>query len=79
MLLCAVLMTSALAANAQTPPAPTGQPHAAKFEEHKQHELARITNHLQVLQTLQSCVQSATDHAALKACNQTAHAAMKSK
>lgn len=70
---CALLLISALGAQAQTPPRPGG----ARFEAHKQQELARIANRIQVLQTLQSCVQAAADHHAVKACNETAHASMK--
>jgi RND family efflux transporter MFP subunit len=32
--------------------------------------------HMQALQTLQACVQSAPDHAAVRSCNEAAHAAM---
>ena len=42
------------------------------FTAHKEKELAHIAHRLQILQTLQSCVQAATDHAALKACHVTA-------
>ena len=49
----------------------------ADFAQHKQHELARIAERIQALQTLQGCVQSAADHAAIKACNENARASMK--
>jgi hypothetical protein len=58
-----------------TTPAPKGQPNAAQFAQHKQNELNAIQAHMQIMQTLQSCVQAATDHAAIRACNQTAEAA----
>ncbi len=65
-------------AQAQTPatPNPTlpAQPRQTpNFAEHQQKELAHIAAHIQILQTLQSCVQSATSHESLKACNETAH------
>jgi hypothetical protein len=72
-------MMATLVAHAQSAPAtpPNQADAAAKFAAHKQKELAHIAHHLQVIQTLQSCVESATDRAGLKACNETAHAAMK--
>lgn len=73
MLLCAV---SALAL-AQQASAPAGGGKAAAFATVKQKELDRIAQHLQAMQTHQSCVQAANDFAALKACNEAAHAAMK--
>ena len=47
-----------------------------KFAEHKQMEIAKVQERMQVMQTLLSCVQGANDTAALKACNQTAKQAM---
>jgi hypothetical protein len=60
-----------------TPPAPATTPQSGpgpNFADHQKKELDRIAAHIQVLQTLQSCVQAATDHAGIKACNQTAKA-----
>lgn len=56
-----------------------GQPDPARFAEHKQKVLARIQSHMQVMQTLQSCVQAAKDHPAIKACEKTAHDEMRSR
>jgi hypothetical protein len=53
----------------------SGQGNPAQFAQHKQNELNKIQAHMQILQTLQSCVQAATDHAAIHSCNQTAEAA----
>jgi hypothetical protein len=39
-------------------------------------ELSRIAARLQALQTLQACVQSAPDHAAMHSCNEAARPAM---
>jgi len=77
--LIAVLALSCIsaAAMAQTASSPAGGKGAANFAQHKQKELDRIAAHQQVLQTLQSCVQGANDAAAIKACNQAAHASMK--
>ncbi len=65
---------AAFAQSTTAPASPPGQQKGAgpNFQEHQQKELARIGQHIQILQTLQSCVQSATDHAAIKACNETA-------
>jgi hypothetical protein len=60
---------------AQTTTTTKGQPNAAQFAQHKQNELNMIQSRMQILQTLQSCVQGATDHAAIHSCNQTAEAA----
>lgn len=54
-----------------------GKEDAAQFDQHKQHELARIQARLQTLQNLQSCVQSATDPAAMRTCHQNARTEMK--
>jgi len=65
--------------HAQTPATPNQAPPAQpkgsgpNFAEHQQKELAHIATHIQILQTLQSCVQAATNHESLKACNETAH------
>jgi hypothetical protein len=42
---------------------------------HKQKELAKIQQKMQVLQTLQSCVNGATTSEAIHQCNETARAA----
>jgi hypothetical protein len=49
---------------------------ATNFAQHKQMELSRIAARLQALQTLQACVQSAPDHAAMHSCNEAARPAM---
>jgi hypothetical protein len=54
------------------PPPPPPPPGSANFAQNKQKELDHIAAHMQILQTMQSCVQSASDHAALKACHDTA-------
>ncbi|PRC93735.1 hypothetical protein [Solimicrobium silvestre] len=82
MLIMAMLLSFTMVsrhATAQTPAsppasAPAGAGAGAKFADHKTKELARIAHHLEVLQTLQSCVQAANDHAAMKTCNETAKA-----
>jgi len=48
------------------------------FAAHKQQILAHIAERIQTLQTLQSCVQNASNHAAVRACRDTARAALKS-
>jgi len=73
-LLTFVALLASAAAGAQTPPSPAGGD--ANFAAHKQKELAKIQQHQQVLQTLQSCVNAATTHDAVKQCNETAHSAM---
>ena len=75
LLLSALLALSATVALAQNAEPGAGQGAGKNFEEHKQKELARIAQHLQMMQTLQSCVQAATDHAAIKSCNEAAKAA----
>ena len=76
----ALLMFAALtvgtAAQAQTTIPSTGATSGASFATHKQKELAKIQQHMQVLQTLQSCVSGAADATAIKSCNETAHASM---
>ena len=81
MFIAASMLACMLTANAQStstpvPGAPKGQPDPARFAEHKQKVLARIQSRLEIMQTLQSCVQAANDHAAIKACEKTAHANM---
>jgi hypothetical protein len=64
-------------ASAQPAPADGSlTPDPAKFAEHKQMELQRISQRMQGLQTLQACVQGAADHAAMRACNEAARASM---
>lgn len=71
-----VLTASAESASTPANSTPKGQPDPARFSEHKQKVLARIQTHLQVLQTLQSCVQAANDQPAIRACEKTAHEKM---
>jgi hypothetical protein len=71
-------MACAAQAQVQTPaPAPGVQEggSAGKFAALQRNQLARIAQRLQVLQTLQACVQGAADVAALKTCNASAKAA----
>ena len=80
----ALLAALSLTARAQpAPPPPSGSApggnNPAQFAQHKQKELARIAEHLQALQTLQSCVQNAADQTALKACHDAARASMGGK
>jgi hypothetical protein len=56
--------------------APSSATDPASFAAYKQKTLTRIANHIQVAQTLQSCVQGASDSAAVKTCKKTAHSAM---
>lgn len=62
---------------AAQPGGATAPGNGAEFAQHKQHELARIAERIQALQTLQGCVQAAADHNAIKACNENARAWMK--
>lgn len=55
-----------------TPPAVQKKEVDNMFAERKEKELARIEKHLQILQTLQSCIKSADDQAAIKACHKAA-------
>jgi hypothetical protein len=55
--------------------APSAASEGTNFTQHKQQELTRINTHLQILQTLQSCVQSAANPADMKRCNEAARAA----
>jgi hypothetical protein len=60
---------------AQTTTQPPGAPAAGAsggFAAHQQKELANIAQRIQILQTLQTCVQAATDHNGLKTCHETA-------
>ena len=82
-LIFSLLVTSAFA-ETTTPPAtitpPVQSGHGANFEAHKQKMLTNIDQRIakrqaegnaqrvQKLQALQACVQSAQDHAAIKAC-----------
>jgi hypothetical protein len=66
----------ATAAQAGTPAA-QGSVEQPEFAQHKQRELARIAERIRILQTLQSCVQSASNHAAVKSCNEAAHGSMR--
>jgi hypothetical protein len=61
-------------AQSASPSAPAGPDTAANFAQHKQMKLSRIAARMQALQTLQSCVQGAADHAAIKSCNDAARA-----
>ena len=75
----AALAGAAVGANAQTSDAaaPAQSATSNHFAAHKQNALARIAKRIEVLQSLQSCVQAANDHAALKACHLQARSAMK--
>ena len=74
------LSSLAFAAAAQTPAPVPGTPtvpgtgSGSGIAAHKQKELAKIQERMQVLQTLQSCVNAATTAEAIKQCNATAHA-----
>ena len=69
----ALLLTLLLAASAptlaQTPPP------ATPFEQHKAAIIAKIQAHIAREQSLLSCVQSAQDRAAVKACKRAAQPA----
>ncbi len=69
--LAAGLATNLAAAQSAPPAAGEG----SNFTQHKQQELTRINTHLQIMQTLQSCVQSAANPADMKRCNEAARAA----
>jgi hypothetical protein len=56
-----------------------GQGNPAQFAQHKQNELNHIQAHMQILQTLQGCVQAATDRAGIHTCNETAHQSMQAQ
>lgn len=60
LLLCSTTVTAAWA---QTPP-PPGTP----FEQHRAMAIAKVQAHIAHEQQLLSCLQSAQDRAALKAC-----------
>jgi hypothetical protein len=47
----------------------------AKFAEHKKHMMEKIDQEISILQTLKSCVSSAANHDAAKACHEQAHSA----
>jgi hypothetical protein len=69
---------AALEANAQAVAVPVPPPTSLdKFAAHKQREMARIASRIQILQNLQACVQSANDHASMKACHQAARGALR--
>jgi ribosomal protein S13 len=57
-------------------PLPTAPTNPANFAAFKQKELARIATHIQVGQTLQACVQGATDRESLKTCKEAARDSM---
>jgi len=71
---CALSGHPAFAQSATTPTPPPQQQKAPgpDFATHQQKELAHIGQRIQIMQTLQSCIQSATDHAGMKTCNETA-------
>ena len=75
---CALAAVAA-AAQAQTYPATpvnpaTGTNGGMSVANHKQKELAKIQEKMQVLQSLQSCVNGAQTTDAIKQCNETARA-----
>ena len=61
---------STVASNAG--PAKFGQP-TTKFAAHKQQIMSEITQRIQRLQTVQTCIQNAQDHEAIKACREQSH------
>lgn len=75
-------------AYAQVPPSSSGSPHPGQqqgqqgyggdFAQKKQNILQHIQSRMQVLQTMQSCVTSATDHKAIEQCHQAEKQAMDS-
>jgi hypothetical protein len=93
-LISAILITLALAANAQ-PASAQAAPAAsavaasaaalapadpaAKFAAQKQRQLDRLARRAQFLQALQACMQSATDRAGMRACRQSARASMQKR
>lgn len=64
--------TSTPATASPTPPTVQNKDADNMFAERKEKELVRIAKHLQILQTLQTCVKSADDPAAMKACHKAA-------
>ncbi len=73
-LLMIATLCAGTAAQAQAVVAPTGST-GGNIAAHKQKELAKIQQKMQILQTLQSCVSGAADATAIKSCNATAQAA----
>jgi Spy/CpxP family protein refolding chaperone len=75
--LAAMMLTSVAFAANSTPTTPTphagpgqsGQP-GPNFAAHKQKILSSIAQRIQRLQAVQSCVQSAQNHEAIKACRE---------
>jgi hypothetical protein len=59
-----------------TAPGVNGGMNSGNITAHKQKELAKIQEKMQVLQSLQSCVNGATTSEAIKQCNETARASM---
>ena len=72
----AATLTAGSGLSLAQPAGPAGPDSATNFAQHKQMELSRIAARLQALQTLQACVQSAPDHAAMHSCNEAARPAM---
>ena len=73
LILASLLLTpTAFAANPAPAPAPgkVGQP-GPNFAAHKQKVLDQIAQRIQRLQTVQTCVQAAQDHQAMKACRES--------
>jgi len=69
-----MMLTSVAFAADSTPaansgPGQTGQP-GPNFAAHKQQVLNNIAQRIQRLQSLQTCVQNAQNHAAVKACRE---------
>jgi hypothetical protein len=57
-------------------PLPVAPADPTNFVAFKQKELSRIATHIQVAQTLQACVQAATDREGLKVCRDSARGSM---
>jgi hypothetical protein len=79
--LAALALFGAAAVQAQTvyptpvtPGMNNGMGNTGNIANHKQAEMAKIQQKMQILQQLQSCVSAAQTSDAIRQCNQTAHA-----
>ena len=69
-------LAAGTAAQAQTAVPPTGAAtNSGNLAAHKEKVLAKIQQKMSTLQTLQSCVNAATDSTAIKSCEEQARAA----